>query len=85
MSTRDLPANAIRLPRRYGGVLSEGDTVLMKAGSAGARFFLLIAVSICKPIVRYRPFVMNPREEIDQGIRNSQSRRLVVAGCLGAA
>ncbi len=68
------------LPKRHGGVLSEGEALVVEAGSAGARFLLLAAAPLGEPIVQYGPFVMNTREEIDQAIRDYQSGRLVVAG-----
>ncbi len=68
------------LPKRHGAVLSEGETLVVEAGGAGARFLLLAAAPIGEPIVQYGPFVMNTREEIDQAIRDYQSGRLAAAG-----
>jgi redox-sensitive bicupin YhaK (pirin superfamily) len=68
------------LSRRQGGVLGEGEGIVVEAGSAGARFLVLAARPIGEPIVQYGPFVMNTREEIDQAIRDYQSGRLVAAG-----
>jgi redox-sensitive bicupin YhaK (pirin superfamily) len=68
------------LPKRHGAVLSEGETLVVEAGGAGARFLLLAAAPIGEPIVQYDPFVMNTREEIDQAIRDYQSGRLAAAG-----
>jgi hypothetical protein len=68
------------LPKRHGAVLSEGETLVVEAGSVGARFLLLAAAPIGEPIVQYGPFVMNTREEIDQAIRDYQSGRLAAAG-----
>ena len=68
------------LPKRHGGVLGEGESLVVDAGSAGARFLLLAAAPLGEPIVQYGPFVMNTREEIDQAIRDYQTGRLVAAG-----
>ncbi|MFM8586597.1 MAG: pirin family protein [Gammaproteobacteria bacterium] len=73
-------ADVLRLPKRHGGMLSAGESVVVEAGSAGARFLLLAAAPIGEPIVQYGPFVMNTREEIDQAIRDYQTGRLVAAG-----
>jgi redox-sensitive bicupin YhaK (pirin superfamily) len=68
------------LPKRHGGVLGEGESLVVEAGGEGARFLLLAAAPLGEPIVQYGPFVMNTREEIDQAIRDYQSGRLVAAG-----
>ncbi len=68
------------LPKRHGGVLGEGESLVVEAGDAGARFLLLAAAPLGEPIVQYGPFVMNTREEIDQAIRDYQTGRLVAAG-----
>jgi len=70
----------VSLPKPHGGVLGEGDALVVMAGKAGARFLLLAAAPLGKPIVQYGPFVMNTCEEIDQAIRDYQHGRLVVAG-----
>ena len=67
------------LSKRHGGVLGDGDTLVVEAGQVGARFLLLAAAPLGEPIVQYGPFVMNTREEIDQAIRDYQSGRLVAA------
>ena len=46
-------------------VLKDGDVVHTLAGSAPARFLLLSAQPLNEPAVRWGPFVMNTREEID--------------------
>jgi hypothetical protein len=50
-------------------VLTDGDVVRVHAGSAPARFLLLSAQPLDEPAVRYGPFVMNTREEIEQALR----------------
>jgi hypothetical protein len=64
------------LKTHQGAVLGSGDTVLVKAGSEGARFLVLAGKPIKEPIVQYGPFVMNTREEIEQAIRDYQSGAL---------
>jgi redox-sensitive bicupin YhaK (pirin superfamily) len=61
------------LPHRAAGVLSDGDTVRIEAGTAGARVLLLAGRPIGEPVVQYGPFVMNTREEIEQAIADYQS------------
>lgn len=73
-------SSCVSLPKRHGGVLGEGDALVVMAGDAGARFLLLAAAPLGEPIVQYGPFVMNTREEIDQAIRDYQSGRLVATG-----
>jgi quercetin 2,3-dioxygenase len=46
-------------------VLKDGDMVHALAGSAPTRFLLLSAQPLNEPAVRWGPFVMNTREEID--------------------
>ncbi|HKT32535.1 MAG TPA: pirin family protein [Gammaproteobacteria bacterium] len=52
---------------------TEGDAVLIQAGTQGARFLLLAGKPLREPMVQYGPFVMNTREEIEQAIRDYQS------------
>jgi hypothetical protein len=61
------------LPHRAAGLLSDGDTVRIEAGIAGAHVLLLAGRPIGEPIVQYGPFVMNTREEIEQAIADYQS------------
>ena len=50
-------------------ILTDGDVVRVRADSAPARFLLLSARPLDEPAVRYGPFVMNTREEIEQALR----------------
>ena len=50
-------------------VLTDGDVVRVHAGPAPARFLLLSAQPLDEPAVRYGPFVMNTRQEIEQALR----------------
>ena len=67
------------LKHRTAGLLSDGDTVRVKAGASEARFLLLAGRPLNKPIVQYGPFVMNTREEIEQAVHDYQSGKLTLA------
>jgi len=54
-------------------VLSDGEALRVVAGGSGVRFLLLAAQPLREPVIRYGPFVMNTREEIQQAIRDFQS------------
>jgi hypothetical protein len=49
---------------------SEGDGLAVTAGAEGAAAMLLAAAPIGEPVVRYGPFVMNSREEIQQALED---------------
>jgi redox-sensitive bicupin YhaK (pirin superfamily) len=49
-------------------VLKDGDVVRATAGSTAARFLLLSAQPLDEPAVRWGPFVMNTREEVEQAL-----------------
>jgi redox-sensitive bicupin YhaK (pirin superfamily) len=73
-------ANAAQpLPHRAAGVLSDGDSVRVQAGSDGVRFLLLAAMPLREPVVQYGPFVMNTREEIEQAVADFRDGRLTAA------
>ncbi len=57
------------------GVLSEGNRVQFNAGGSGSRFLLVAAQPLNEPIVRYGPFVMNTRAQIEQAVRDFNSGR----------
>jgi len=67
------------LPNRAAGLLSDGDSVRVKAGQEGARLLLLAGKPLKEPIVQYGPFVMNTREEIEQAIHDYQTGELAKA------
>jgi quercetin 2,3-dioxygenase len=69
-------AGARSLPHRAAGVLSEGGSVRIEAGPAGARALLLAARKLGEPVVQYGPFVMNTRAEIEQAVEDFRSGRL---------
>jgi redox-sensitive bicupin YhaK (pirin superfamily) len=56
------------LPNRAAGLLGDGDTVEIQAGSQGARFLLLAGKPLHEPIVQHGPFVMNTQAEIEQAL-----------------
>jgi redox-sensitive bicupin YhaK (pirin superfamily) len=63
----------IDVPHHTLAVLSDGDMVEMRAGKAGGRALLIAGKPIGEPVVRYGPFVMNSRDEIEQAIRDYRS------------
>ncbi len=74
------PAGKARaLPHRAAGVLSDGDSVQVKAGVEGVRFLLLAAKPLREPVVQYGPFVMNTREEIEQALADYRDGKLAAA------
>ena len=73
------PDAAKPLPHRAAGVLSDGDSVRVEAGSEGVRFLLLAARPLREPVVQYGPFVMNTREEIEQALADYRDGRLASA------
>ncbi len=58
---------AIPAPRLV--LLGDGERVRVHAGGAPARFLLLSAQPLHEPAVRWGPFVMNTKEEIDQALQ----------------
>lgn len=51
-------------------ILSDGDSVAVKAGAGGARFLLVSGMPLNEPVARYGPFVMNTRREIEQALED---------------
>jgi quercetin 2,3-dioxygenase len=66
------------LPHRAAGLLSDGDTLTVVAGTDGARFLLLAARPLREPIVQYGPFVMNTRDEIEQAMADYSAGKLAL-------
>jgi quercetin 2,3-dioxygenase len=58
---------AVRAPQML--VLADGDIFEIRSGPQPVRFLLMSGKPSHEPIVRYGPFVMNTREEIDQTLR----------------
>ena len=67
------------LPMRHGGVLGQGEQVVLCANDAPTRFLLIAAKPLKEPVVQLGPFVMNTREEIEQAVYDYQNNRLVSA------
>jgi quercetin 2,3-dioxygenase len=65
------------LPRRAAGLLSDGDSVRIAAGPAGARLLALAGRPLREPVVQYGPFVMNTRAEIERAVLDYQRGELV--------
>jgi redox-sensitive bicupin YhaK (pirin superfamily) len=65
------------LPQRAAGLLTDGDTVRLAAGPAGAGVLLLAGRPLREPVVQYGPFVMNTREEIEKAVLDYQRGELV--------
>jgi hypothetical protein len=49
-------------------ILTDGDVVRARAPGAAARFLLLSAQPLDEPAVRWGPFVMNTRDEVEQAL-----------------
>ena len=73
------PGASKLLPNRAAGVLSDGDSVRVRAGAEDVRFLLLAAKPLREPVVQYGPFVMNTREEIEQALADYRDGRLGTA------
>jgi len=67
------------LPMRHGGVLGQGEQVILCANDAPTRFLLIAAKPLKEPVVQLGPFVMNTREEIEQAVYDYQNNQLVSA------
>ncbi len=64
------------LKRRTAGLLSDGESLRVRAGDIEARFLLLAGKPLNEPIAQYGPFVMNTRAEIEQALLDYQNGRL---------
>jgi len=58
-------------------VFSDGDTVEIRAASAGVKFLLISGQPLGEPVARYGPFVMNTREEIQQALEDLRNGTFV--------
>ncbi|HMB39788.1 MAG TPA: pirin family protein [Wenzhouxiangellaceae bacterium] len=65
-----------RLNTHSAGVLSDGDSVLLSARSAGCRALVLAGRPLNEPVVQYGPFVMNTREQVEQAMLDYRDGRL---------
>jgi len=71
------------LPRRAAGLLSDGDTIQVQAGSEGARLLLLAGKPLGEPVAQHGPFVMNTREEIEQALADYRDGTLALPNPAG--
>lgn len=58
-------------------VFSDGDSVEIRAASAGVKFLLISGQPLNEPVARYGPFVMNTREEIQQALEDLRNGTFV--------
>jgi len=58
-------------------VFDDGDSVKVRATKQPLRFLLVSGKPLYEPIVRYGPFVMNTREEIEQALRDLRNGTFV--------
>jgi hypothetical protein len=54
-------------------LFGEGERLLARTASEAARFLVFLGRAMHEPIVRYGPFVMNTREEIEDTLRDLRS------------
>lgn len=54
-------------------ILSDGDSVTVRAGDSGSRFLLISGKPLNEPVARSGPFVMNTQQEIRQAITDYHS------------
>ena len=69
-------SEVVAIARDQLAVLGEGDTVVVKSGSGGARFLLVAGQPLNEPIARGGPFVMNTADEVRQAFVDYQNGRL---------
>ncbi len=67
--------SVVDVPHHTLAVLGDGEAVHMRAGAEGGRTLLVAGKPLGEPVVRYGPFVMNTREEIEQAIHDYQAGR----------
>jgi redox-sensitive bicupin YhaK (pirin superfamily) len=58
------------------GVLSLGDSVTLDASAQSGRVLVIAGKPLREPVVKYGPFVMNTRQEIEQAVADFQAGRL---------
>lgn len=66
---------AIEVPHHTLAILSDGEGVRLSAGAEGGQALLIAGKPLGEPVVRYGPFVMNSREEIQQAIDDFRAGR----------
>ncbi len=57
-------------------LLTQGESLPVAAGEAGARLIVVAARPLNEPVARYGPFVMNTADEIRQAFADYQAGRL---------
>ena len=67
--------SSVDVPHHTLAVLGGGEAVRMRAGAEGGRALLIAGKPLSEPVVRYGPFVMNTREEIEQAIDDYRAGR----------
>jgi len=72
----DTGSGVEELTRSSAHLLSDGDSISLKAGAKGARLLLIAGQPIGEPVVQYGPFVMNSRAEIEQTLQDYREGRL---------
>jgi hypothetical protein len=60
-------------------LFGDGERLLARTASDPARFLVFLGRALHEPIVRYGPFVMNTREEIEDTLRDLRSGRFIEA------
>ena len=71
----DIEGREVGSPRL--GLLDDGDLVRVHATGGPARFLLLSAQPLGEPAVRWGPFVMNTREEVETALRELENGTFV--------
>lgn len=59
---------------------SDFDEILVKAGTAGARFLLIAAKPLKEPVAWGGPIVMNTKEELDEAFRELDNKTFIKHG-----
>lgn len=67
--------SSVDVPHHTLAVLGGGEAVRLRAGAEGGRALLVAGKPLSEPVVRYGPFVMNTREEIEQAIDDYRAGR----------
>ncbi|MCU0462659.1 MAG: hypothetical protein MUF36_11720 [Bacteroidales bacterium] len=57
--------------------ISDHDEVLVKAGTEGARFFLIAAKPLREPVAWGGPIVMNTDEELEEAFREIDNKTFI--------
>jgi hypothetical protein len=65
------------LAERELGIYGKGESLQLTAGSSGAELLVLSGRPIDEPIAQYGPFVMNTNTELEQALRDFQSRQFL--------